>query len=150
MDTFRCHGKKDEVPVVKFFDTNILVYAVDPRDARKRKIAAEMLAHAMDVNHDGGISIQVLSEFANTLLNKFHVSEERIEAHVSFFYPLLMTEVTAGMVRSALYIEKEYGIQYYDALIVAAAERLGCHEIITEDLNDGQMYRGMVAVNPFK
>ncbi len=32
----------------------------------------------------------------------------------------------------------------------AAAERLGCHEIITEDLNDGQMYRGMVAINPFK
>ena len=143
-------GTKDEVPVMRFFDTNILVYAVDPRDARKQKIAAELLAHAMDVNHDGAISIQVLSEFANTLLNKFHVSEERIEAYVSFFYPLLLTEVTADMVRCALYVEKEYGIQYYDALIVAAAERLGCHEIITEDLNDGQMYRGMVAVNPFK
>ena len=143
-------GKKDEVPGMRFFDTNILVYAVDPRDARKQKIAAELLAHAMDVNHDGAISIQVLSEFANTLLNKFHVSEERVEAYVSFFYPLLLTEVTADMVRSALYVEKEYDIQYCDALIVAAAERLGCHEIITEDLNDGQMYRGMVAVNPFK
>ena len=150
MVSFRRHGKKDDMPVMRFFDTNILVYAVDPRDARKQKIAAELLAHAMDVNRDGGISIQVLSEFANTLLAKFHVPEERIETYVSFFYPLLLTEVTAEMVRSALYIEKEYGIQYYDALIVAAAERLGCHEIITEDLNDGQMYRGMVAVNPFK
>ena len=45
---------------------------------------------------------------------------------------------------------KEYGIQYYDSLIVAAAERLGCHEIISEALNDGQLYRGMLAINPFK
>ncbi len=135
---------------MRFFDTNILIYAVDPRNPRKQKIASELLAHAMDVNHDGGISIQVLSEFANTLLRKFNLPEERVEAYVSFFYPLLMTEVTIDMVRSALYVEKEYGIQYYDALIVAAAERLGCHEIVTEDLNAGQMYRGMVVINPFE
>lgn len=29
------------------------------------------------------------------------------------------------------------------------AEKYGCQEIITEDLNNGQLYRGMVAVNPF-
>ena len=135
---------------MRFFDTNILVYAVDPRDSRKQNIACEMLSHALDANHDGAISVQVLSEFANILRNKLHQSEERIEEYLSFFYPLLGTEVTADMVRSALYIEKEYGIQYYDSLIVAAAERLGCHEIISEDLNDGQLYRGMLAINPFK
>lgn len=71
------------------------------------------------------------------------------EEYLSFFYPLLMSEVTADMVRSALYIQKEYGIQYYDSLIVAAAEKLGCHEIVSEDFNPGQLYRGMTAVNPF-
>jgi len=134
---------------MRFFDTNILVYAVDPRDARKQKIASEMLAHAMDVNHDGAISVQVLSEFANIMRNKLHLSEERVEQYMSFFYPLLRTEVAADMVRSALYIEKEYGIQYYDSLIVAAAERIGCHEIVSEDFNAGQIYRGMVAIDPF-
>ena len=135
---------------MRFFDTNILVYAIDPRDRHKQNIACELLSHALDVNHDGAISVQVLSEFANILRNKLHQSEERIEEYLSFFYPLLGTEVTVDMVRSALYIEKEYGIQYYDSLIVAAAERLGCHEIISEDLNDGQLYRGMLAINPFK
>ena len=43
----------------------------------------------------------------------------------------------------------EYGIQFYDAQIIAAAERLGCASILTEDLNDGQMYCGIIAVNPF-
>ena len=41
-------------------------------------------------------------------------------------------------------------IQFYDALIVATAEKLGCHEIVTEDLNPNQTYRGMAVVNPFK
>jgi predicted nucleic acid-binding protein len=40
-------------------------------------------------------------------------------------------------------------VQYYDALVVSAAEKLGCHEIITEDLNPNQLYRGMAIVNPF-
>ena len=38
-------------------------------------------------------------------------------------------------VRNALYINEEYGIQYYDALIVATAEKLHCHEIISEALS---------------
>ena len=91
---------------MKFFDTNVLVYAVDPRDSRKQNIACALLSNALDVNHDGAISVQVLSEFANILKNKLHQSEERIEEYLSFFYPLLGTEVTVDMVRSALYIEK--------------------------------------------
>jgi len=30
------------------------------------------------------------------------------------------------------------------------AQELGCTEIVTEDLNDGQIYRGMAVINPFK
>ena len=134
---------------MRFFDTNILVYSVDPRDSRKQQIASELLAYAMDCNSDGAISVQVLSEFANILQSKFGLAAERAEEYMSLFYPLLKTEVTADMVRSAMFIKKEYGIQYYDALIVAAAEKLGCHEIVSEDFNAGQIYRGMVVINPF-
>ena len=42
-----------------------------------------------------------------------------------------------------------YKISYWDSLIVAAAERAMCESIVTEDLNTGQLYHGMVAVNPF-
>lgn len=31
-----------------------------------------------------------------------------------------------------------------------AREMSCCHEILSEDLNDGQIYRGMLAINPFK
>ena len=134
---------------MRFFDTNILVYAVDPRDSRKQEIASLLLAHAMECNNDGAISVQVISEFANILISKFGLAAERAEEYLSMYYPLLKSEVTTDMVRNALFIKKEYGIQYYDALIVAAAEKLGCHEIVSEDFNAGQIYRGMVAINPF-
>ena len=41
-------------------------------------------------------------------------------------------------------------VQFYDALMLASSEAAGCEEILTEDLNDGQMYGSVKAVNPFK
>ena len=36
-----------------------------------------------------------------------------------------------------------------DAVILAAAKRLGCHTVYSEDLNHGQDYDGVRVVNPF-
>lgn len=139
-----------EVLGMRFFDTNILVYAATAQDPRKSDIACELIRHALEVNHDGVISVQVMTEFVNVMQSRFKVPAAEIDEWVSQFYPLLATEVTMDAVRNALYIKEECGIQYYDALIVATAEKLGCTEIVSEDLNDGQVYHGMTALNPFK
>lgn len=47
-------------------------------------------------------------------------------------------------------IKNRYDIQFYDAMMLAAAERAGASEFYTEDLNDGQLYCDIKAVNPFK
>jgi hypothetical protein len=39
--------------------------------------------------------------------------------------------------------------QLWDALIVQAAKRAGCDEILTEDLTDGQTIEGIRIRNPF-
>ena len=135
---------------MRFFDTNILVYAATNQEPHKADIARELIQHALEVNHDGVISVQVMTEFANVMKTRFNAAATEIDEWVSQFYPLLVTEVTMDVVRDALYIKEEYGIQFYDALIVATAEKLGCHEIVTEDLNPNQTYRGMAVVNPFK
>ena len=44
---------------------------------------------------------------------------------------------------------QRYQTSYWDALIVAAAERAGCARILSEDLHPGQSYHGIVVVNPF-
>lgn len=135
---------------MRFFDTNMLVYAATNQEPQKGDIARELIQHALEVNHDGVISVQVMTEFANVMKTCFNAAATEIDEWVSQFYPLLVTEVTMDVVRNALYIKEEYGIQFYDALIVATAEKLGCHEIVTEDLNPNQTYRGMAVVNPFK
>jgi len=135
---------------MRFFDTNVLVYAAVRQDERKSATAQELIRHALEVNHDGVISVQVVTEFANVMLNRFKMSAKAVDEWVSQFYPLLATEVTMDAVRNAMCIKEEYGIQYYDALIIATAEKLGCTEIVSEDLNDGQLYHGMAVVNPFK
>jgi predicted nucleic acid-binding protein len=43
-----------------------------------------------------------------------------------------------------------YGVRFYDGMIVAAAERGGCQKILSEDLNAGQKYFGIVVENPFR
>ena len=135
---------------MRFFDKNILVCAATNQDERRCRIAREVVAHSIKVNHDGCISTQVLEEFCNTMLRKSLRTKEEIDGMLDYFRELLEIDVTIDLVRHALAVKEEYGIQFYDALIVSAAEKIGCHEIVTEDLNPNQTYRGMAVVNPFK
>ena len=134
---------------MRFLDTNILVYAVTDDDPRKREIAIDLITHALEVNHDGCISTQVLQEFCNTMYKRTKRTRQEIDALLDGFRDLLKTDVTIDLVRHAIDVKEEYGIQFYDALIVSTAEKLGCTEIISEDLNPDQTYRGMAVVNPF-
>jgi predicted nucleic acid-binding protein len=84
------------------------------------------------------------------MLRKSLRTKEEIDGMLDYFRELLEIDVTIDLVRHALAVKEEYGIQFYDALIVSSAEKLGCHEIVTEDLNPNQTYRGMAVVNPFK
>ena len=135
---------------MKFYDKKILVYAATTLDERKRKIAIELITQSLEMDGDGAISVQVMSEFVHDLLSKKQATLAEIDKWISFFYPLLATEVTMDIIRNAAEIKDEYGIQFYDAQIVATAEKLGCHEIVSEDLNEKQLYHGMAVVNPFK
>ncbi|MBQ4199388.1 MAG: PIN domain-containing protein [Kiritimatiellae bacterium] len=134
---------------MRFFDTNILLYAATDQDARKGDSARELIAHAITVNHDGCISTQVLGEFANVMVGKLKQSHKVVDGYLDYFRDLLKTGVTIDLVRRTMDVKEEYGIQFYDALIVSTAEKIGCTEIVSEDLNPGQTYRGMAVVNPF-
>ena len=40
-------------------------------------------------------------------------------------------------------------MKFYDSLVLATAEASGCDELLTEDLNEGQVYAG-VFWNPWR
>ena len=62
---------------------------------------------------------------------------------------LMVQDIDLAMVKRAIETHKKYGITYWDALIVSAAERADCESILSEDLNEGQAYHEVRVRNPF-
>ncbi len=134
---------------MKFIDTNVLVYFVDGRNRAKQSIARTVIADAIG-NPEYVMSLQVLNEFANVSLKKLGMTEDEVRQYIEAFQRMRIVFQQSGWTVRALEIRKQYGLQFYDSLLLAAAEASGCDEFWTEDLNDGQMYCGIKAVNPFK
>ena len=134
---------------MKFIDSNVLVYSADPRDAVKQRIAKMIVMSARN-SGDFIITAQVINEFANVALNKLGKTNEDVSKFIWLFREIKTVDVRLAWSTRALEIMKRYDLQFYDSLLLAAAEALGCDEFLTEDLNDGQMYGSVKAVNPFK
>ena len=50
---------------------------------------------------------------------------------------------------AAILIASQTGWTFYDSLIVSAAVAADCELLITEDLQDGRVIRGVTIQNPF-
>lgn len=132
-----------------FIDTNILLYAIstDTAEASKAGIARQLLQ-----NHAWAWSAQVAAEFvrSSTSAKKaVRLTWPEAGQWVAVWRAYPMTSVDGALVSEAILIAERYMISYYDAQIVAAARRMQCRVIYTEDLNHGQDYGGVTAINPF-
>ena len=134
---------------MKFIDSNVFVYFADGRDPAKQSVARSVLADAIG-NPQCVISSQVLNEFANVAMKKLSMTEDEARQYVESFQSIRVVFQQSGWTVRALEIKKQYGLQFYDSLMLAAAEAAGCSEFLSEDLNDGQVYCGLKVVNPFK
>ena len=132
-----------------FIDSNVFIYSFLNQGVEKKQVAARLLAQAIR-DGSGYISLQVVKEFCNVLAKKSNRSVSEISGTLDIFNRFNIVTGSIASVRRALEIKGQYGIQFYDALMLAAAESGGCDEMLTEDLNDGQFYCGIKAVNPFK
>ena len=133
-----------------FFDANVLVYAYDPRDPVKQQRALDLLTDAM-ANDTGILSAQALAEFFNAITRKMPapLSIADAEQAIVRFAAMPVVPLDLDLVQRAVSVCQRYQISYWDAQIVAAAAGAGCARIISEDLNPGQSYDGVVVVNPF-
>ncbi len=132
-----------------FLDTNVLIYSIDGKDPAKQAVARDIVVSAV---RGGGflMSAQVLNEFSNIALLKLKLSVEETRKFVSFFSRICVVSLESRWTDAALLLKQRYETQFFDSLLLVAAQENGCDEILTEDLNDGQMYGSVKAVNPFK
>jgi predicted nucleic acid-binding protein len=131
-----------------FLDTNVFVYAYQFNDREKQRVAQELVEAALAGKFV--ISVQVLSEFAATLLHKMSATPDAVTAILDRLSPIKLVVSDREVVRRAVEARAAYGIHFYDGMIVAAAERAGCQRILSEDLSAGQEYFGVTVSNPFR
>lgn len=137
------------MPGPDFLDTNVLVYAYDASDPVKQHIAQDLVRRA--VAGEIVTSTQVLAEFAATLLHKFSTpaAPADVSAILDALEPIKAILPDGHTVRRAVEAHAQYGVHFYDGMILAAAERGACVRILSEDLNAGQSYFGITVENPF-
>ena len=132
-------------------DTNILVYAYDNHEPEKQTRAQEILKTAIK-EESAILSAQILGEFFVVVTRRIKepLSIDDAEKIIDILTTLHIAEIDKDLVKRAINIQKDYTISYWDSLIVATAEREGCTKILSEDLNDGQKYNGVLVENPFR
>lgn len=128
-----------------FLDTNILLYAAAQPDRRSDHARAVLAA-------GGVISVQVLNEFTAVARRKLQRPwpeiAQAIESILVFCpSPRPLTLETHASARG---IAERDGLSFYDALIIASALDAGCDTLLSEDLQDGRVIAGRLAIhNPF-
>ncbi len=134
-----------------FLDTNILVYAYDRSAGQKHALAVELMTGCWE-NENGRVSLQVLQEFFVTVTRKIttpldHQTARQIVADLAQWR---LHAPQASDLLQAIDLQRDYQLSLWDAQIVQSAASLGCKQLLSEDLNHGQMYGEVQVVNPFK
>jgi len=134
---------------MRFVDSNILLYATSKSPAERSKTAkAGEILIALDL----ALSVQVLQEFytqATRATKTDRLSHQQASLLIKSFCRYPVQETTLALVDAALRTTERFQISYWDAAIIEAARALGCREVLSEDLGDGQDYGGVRVVNPF-
>lgn len=132
-----------------FIDTNLLVYSMDSNEPQKREKCREALRRVRD-HYRGVLSTQVMQEFFVAATKKLGVDVLQAKNIVRQFENFEVVTVSPGLIYEVIDCSILNQLSFWDSLIVVAAESAKCNEIWSEDLNTGQIIRGIRVVNPLK
>ena len=126
-----------------FFDTNVVAYFTSD-DPVKAEISARLLRAG------GVVSVQVLNEFAALAVRKRRWPIVQVRQVVEAVRETCqVVPLTPEAHDLGLDLAERYGLNIYDALIVAAASLAGCATLYSEDMHDGLTIDGLTIRNPF-
>ena len=133
-----------------FVDSNVLIYAHDADAGVKQERAAGRLRELWE-NGVGRLSTQILQEFYVNVTQKIKRPLARsVAREVIRSYALWVeSAITPSTVVRASEISEAWKLAFWDCMILAAAEQDGAEQLLTEDLNHGQVIAGIRVVNPF-
>ena len=127
---------------------NPIIYIYSSDNFDKRQAICNILDNRYCVT-----SIQVLNEASNIWYKKLKWDGQQIKIHLDNVAVICseVCDIRRSTINQALDVKDRYGYSYYDSLILASALENGCHSVITEDMNSGQIiYNKLTIHNPFK
>jgi predicted nucleic acid-binding protein len=130
-------------------DTNVLVYGEAVGSGSVQQKARSVIEAALD---EGVVlSAQVLAETFRVLVGKSRLAaldaRERIGRYQRSAVAIAPTQERTLVL--ALEIATVHRLQIFDAIILAAAAETDCRMLLSEDMQDGFVWRGVTVVNPF-
>ncbi|MGH9057766.1 MAG: PIN domain-containing protein [Acidimicrobiales bacterium] len=129
-----------------FADTNVVAYALDDAEPEKQQVARALLSTSPRPR----TSPQVLRELYVVACSKLGLSSMDASAAVRVLAPTAGAVVEdAALVLLAVSAAQRWQISLWDALIVEAARRSGAAILLSEDLQHGMDFDGVLAQNPF-
>lgn len=132
-------------------DTNVLVYAHDPRDAGKRQQAIDLL-DLLVPRGQAVLSVQCLTEFFKVVTDRL---PERINRHEALTQverlarSCRVLDLTPGVVLEGCRGAVHHNLPIWDALIWAIAKLNQVGYVVTEDAEHGRFLEGVRFLNPF-
>lgn len=133
-----------------FVDTNVLIYAHDPRKPDKQQAAAAWLTRCW-ADGGGRISMQVLNElYANIRRVAPNLSVEEARKKTRAYRAWKPWAVDESTVDTAWSLQDRFNLSYWDALIVASAQAQGCTLLLSEDMQHELQIDKLQIINPFK
>ena len=133
----------------QFADTNLLIYAFDRTEPEKQERAREWL-DTLWRTHEGRVSYQVLSEFYAVCARKLIADTPTARNLITGLMEWQPATPGPSQMRRAWTLQDHYSLSWWDALVVASAKEQGCGYLLTEDLQEGQDFEGMIVINPFR
>ena len=130
-------------------DTNVLIYARDPRDPRKQAIATELIESLADVF----LPWQVACEFVANCgkLAPFGVTAGSAVAELNGLLQVWKTRPPwFPLIGRATELMDARSLSFWDALLIAACLDSGVTRLYTEDMHHGLRIESLEVVNPFR
>ncbi len=136
--------------MICFFDTNVLIYAVDSRFPEKQKTAIALYAQCVK-DRSFVISTQVLIEFYNAVTKGKQplLQRQQAQAQVTTLARQHVLPTTAAIVVASADHAIRHQMHLFDALMVQAALRAQAQTLYSEDMQHGQQFDSLTIVNPF-
>lgn len=133
-----------------FIDTNVLVYAKDPRNPTKMKRAADWVA-ASAAKGALVLSSQSLREFYSVTTRKVRLGGiETARADTIAYSAFVPENLRLDRLAEAWALQDRYRLGLFDALLIAAALAARCEVFLSEDLQPGLEIGQMRVIDPFQ